>query len=143
MSPTIAKDARVRIRIRPMSPSETEWMWTRAREEVNIVQGSPIDVPIVICDVAEPPSPAPPQNLLYKHEHLPIGRWFLTPQGHLNLGKLGELPVGVRYYLDVTVTWSDGSSLQPPATAFFVLDVPESGSKREAELIHTVSRERY
>jgi hypothetical protein len=122
---------------------DSEWMWTRSRETVNIAQGSPVDLPVVICDLAEPPAPAPPQNVLYRHEHLPIGKWFVTTQGHLNLGKLGELPVGVRYHLDVTVRWSDGSSLHPPETDFFILDIPEKGSAREAELIHTVSRERY
>jgi len=142
MSPTIAKGARIRIRVRPFSPMETDWMWTRAREEVDLVQGSPVAVPIVICDVREPPAPNLPKNLLYRHEHLPIGKWFLTSQGHLNLGKLGELPPGVRYFLDVTLIWSDGSTVQPPLTDWFILDIP-SGTQREAEIIHTVGRERF
>lgn len=128
-SNTPAKDARIRIRVRPQN-SEHDWDWTNARQVVDLEQGVPIAIPVVLGDVAEPPT-----GLLPLHEHYPIGKWFLTPQGHA--GQLLEIKPG-RHFLDVTVTWQEGTE-----TDWFMLDLPEKGSRREAELIHTVGKANY
>ena len=53
------------------------------------------------------------------------------------MGVAEEVPLG-RYWLDIEIRY--GTEI---VTDFFLLDLPERATKREAELIHTVGRERY
>ena len=146
MSATIAHRGRLRLRIqretkgdeRP-APIEREWMWTGIREEVDLRQGMPIEIPVVVADVAHP---SPPLLGLAPHEHLqPVGRWWITPEGHRNLTRHDELPPG-RYWLEVTLSWTESGSVRTEPPEHFLLVIPENRS-REAELIHTVSSDRY
>ena len=146
MSATIAHKGRLRLRIqretkgdeRP-APIEREWMWTGIREEVDLRQGMPIEIPVVVADIAHP---SPPLLGLAPHEHLqPVGRWWITPEGHRNLTRHDELPPG-RYWLDVTLSWTESGSVRTEPPEHFLLVIPENRS-REAELIHTVSSDRY
>src|SRR5207247_5750136 len=56
-SPSSAKDAKVNLRVRTETDrgSWREWYWTDARQIAEIVQGTPIAIPIVLGDVAPPP----------------------------------------------------------------------------------------
>jgi len=137
-SPVIAHDARLRVKIEGLL--EREWLWTGIRESADLRAGSPVAIPIAICDLSEPMKPPFPQSLAYFHQHLAIGRWFITPEGHRNLGMsayeiaAGRSGADSRWTLDVTLTWTDGVRTQPPLTERFVLVLPDPKSGREASL---------
>ena len=132
-----ARDAHVSIRIRTDADRGVwrEWYWTDARQVIDIVRGSPVAIPIALGDIAEPPAPSGVAALLYSHDHYAIGRWFLTPKAHT--GGLVVIDPG-RYWLDVEIKWGADS-----VTDYFILELPPKGTRREAELIHTVGKERY
>jgi hypothetical protein len=144
MSVTIAHGAKLRIRILRETTGEDrhaaverEWMWTGIREEVDLRQGAPIEIPIAIADIEHPPPP-----LFASHEHLqPVGRWWITPAGHRNLTRHDVLLPG-KYWLDVTLTWTLSGTVKTEPPEHFLLVIPD-GRDREAELIHTVSFDRY
>lgn len=144
MSPTIASHAQLRIRIQRETtgderhaPIEREWFWSGIREEIDLRQGAPIEIPIAIADIAHPNPP-----LLRSHEHLqPVGRWWITPEGHRNLTRHDVL-VPARYWVDVTVRWADAGAVKTMAPEHFMLVIPER-REQEAELIHTVAFDRY
>lgn len=123
MSKTEAKQATVRIRFRP-GDLDRDWFWAGGRQVVELKRGLPIAVPVLIGDV-----------MRTENDHLPIGKWYLTPQGH-QLDKRIEIAT-YRYWLDVRVDWSGGS-----VEDWFILNLSDRVGA-EPELIHTVSNDRY
>lgn len=146
MSPTIAHCAKLHVRIQRETtgderhaPIEREWLWTGIREQVDLRQGAPIEIPIAIADVDHP---TPPLLGLRPHEHLqPVGRWWITPEGHRNLTHHDVL-LPARYWMEVTLTWTEAGSVRTELPEHFLIVIPENRG-REAELIHTVSFDRY
>lgn len=136
-NPTPANAVRLNVRVRgeAYGGGWREWYWTEARDTVDLVEGSPVAIPIALADVAEPPAPSGVSAMLYRHQHYEVRKWFLTPQGHQ--GSLYDIPPG-RYFLDVEAKWSEGS-----VTDYFMLDLPAKGEEREAAVIHIVGKERY